>query len=436
MLQALPISRRAPGLFPRPVRFFLALLVAFGSLAAGAGLAAADAEAQKKVLEQTSTVRELPVLAEVPLEFVEPAQLRADLQAAEQTPEASEELETGRKVLVLLGMLPADYDLDASLRELYGEAIAGYYSPKQKKMFIVGSGEFGLDARMTLAHEFTHALQDQHFDLQKMREPVKDLNDRSMALTSLVEGDATLATVVYFQRFTSAAERQAYLSGRGSQGPNPFANVPVVLRESILFPYRSGLDFALALFRAGGMQRINEAFRDPPQSTEQVLHPERYFQRDEPAAVELPDLAAALGEGWSQREGDTLGELDFRNLLQTFLDDRIAANGAAGWGGDQYSYLEGPDGAQAFASVSLWDDEAQAREFFELYLPVVARRFGDSTPLRVNQETVKVWQTPVGLHALHHIGNRVLLLYAPDEAALGKITSALTAPAPASARQS
>jgi hypothetical protein len=394
-------------------------------------LVRADADAQKAVLEQTSIVRQLPVLQDVPLEFVDQARVRADLLSDEQTPEAIAEEETNRRLLVLLGLIPPDMNLHSTLTDLLGQAIAGYYSSKEKKMFVVGDpNAFGPEARLTLAHEFTHALQDQHFHLEDLRKTVKGKSDRSTAMTSLIEGDAVVSSLLYYRQFLSPAD-QASLAASSSSGPNPFATVPLVIKDSILFPYRQGVDFVSALYRSGGIPRMNQAWADPPTSTEQIMHPERYLQRDQPVEVQLPDLAAALGDGWAVKDTDTLGELDFHNLLATYLDTRSADTGAAGWGGDQYAYLEGPNGAQAFVSSSVWDDAGQAQEFFGAYVTSIRVRFGQAASPQSDQPTAKLWATPVGLHAVQVDGNKVRILYAPDQAALDRLNAALQAPVPA-----
>ncbi|MCC7107067.1 MAG: hypothetical protein IT307_18200 [Chloroflexi bacterium] len=413
---------------PVPWRTLCAGLALFSL---SAGLVRADADAQKAVLDQTSIVRQLPVLQDVPLDFIDKTRMRANLLSDDQTPEAIAEEETSRRLLVLLGLIPPDMNLHATLTDVLGQAIAGYYSSKEKKMFVVGDpNAFGPEARLTLAHEFTHALQDQHFHLEEMRASVKDKSDRSTAITSLIEGDAVVSSLLYYRQFLSAAD-QASLAASSSSGPNPFATVPLVIKDSILFPYRQGVDFVSALYRAGGIPRMNQVWADPPTSTEQIIHPERYLQRDQPVDVQLPDLAPALGDGWSVKDSDTLGELDFHNLLATYLDTRSADSGAAGWGGDQYAYLEGPNGAQAFVSSSVWDDTGQAQEFFGAYVTSVRVRFGHAASAQSDQPTAKLWATPGGLQLVQISGNRVQIIYAPDQAGLDRLTAALQTPVPA-----
>jgi hypothetical protein len=152
--------------------------------------------------------------------------------------------------------------------------------------------------------------------------------------------------------------------------------MPKVLQESLLFPYTAGLSFVQALQASGGWDAVNGAFRDPPASTEQVLHPEKYASHEAPIDVTLPaDLPAKLGSGWTKGLEDTLGEFQ----LKVWLDQAGGGSGgpsadtaAAGWGGDRVMLLDGPNGARAIALKTAWDSAADASEFAAAAGPVVA----------------------------------------------------------------
>jgi hypothetical protein len=143
--------------------------------------------------------------------------------------------------------------------------------------------------------------------------------------------------------------------------------MPAVLRESLLFPYTSGLTFVQGLQAAGGWQAVNDAFGKPPSSTEQVIHPDKYASAEEPVKVDLPkDLAKRLGTGWKTGVEDTLGEFQ----LKVWLANASGGTGAptadaavAGWGGDRVALLDGPDGATAVVISTTWDTAQDADEF-------------------------------------------------------------------------
>src|SRR5205814_2053342 len=122
---------------------------------------------------------------------------------------------------------------------------------------------------------------------------------------------------------------------------------------------------------------VNAAFSSPPRSTEQIIHPEKYLAREQPIEVALPDLAAALGPGWTQLRSDVLGELDLRILLEQFIDPAVAAKGAEGWGGDRFSLLESTNGQLALLISTVWDSDDEAGEFFNDFVETVGRRYGN-----------------------------------------------------------
>jgi hypothetical protein len=267
-----------------------------------------------------------------------------------------------------LGLLPPDSSLaDLEISMLQGQ-VAGLYSPDDRALYVVSkTGGLGPAEQVTFAHEFTHALQDQHFDLTKFGVDTVGQGDQSLARLSLVEGDATTVMSVWAQAHLTS-EQLLQLAGQSLDPAQlaAFGKLPAILRETLLFPYEEGLQFVLGLQVAGGWKAVDAAFAAPPNSTEQVIHPEKFATHEEAAAVELrSDLAAGLGEGWKAALEDTLGELELRIWLTEVarLPQATAAADAAGWGGDRVELLEGPAGKWAVVLDSVWDTAADATEF-------------------------------------------------------------------------
>ena len=418
------ISCSAPG----PSRKLAALAFLVVILAAPM---VALAAVQDEILAQVISIRGLEQKAEVPFAFVDAAQLRNDLLHSYNDEQAVREIEISRKLIVMLGLLSPDADLHGTLVDLYAENILGYYNHKDKKMYLVsGKTTFGPVEKITLAHEFTHALQDQYFDLEKLQQGPEDNSDRSLAVTSLIEGDATLTMVIWARRFLSQDE---LIQLQASSGPTSLDTAPLVVRDEALFPYNEGALFVFQLWRTGGFQAVNSAFRDPPQSSEQIMHPEKYLAREKPVEVTLPDLAAALGPGWTQLRSDVLGEIDMRILLEQFLGADVAAKGAEGWGGDRFSLLENEKGQNALVVGTVWDSEAEAGEFFNDYVDTVARRYGNRARRTEDVPSKIVWSTPNGSQLLQKWGPRVAIIMAPDDDVLKKLQQAI---APAAAQPS
>jgi hypothetical protein len=287
------------------------------------------------------------------------------------------QVDANERLLKGLGLLPADANLSDLYVKLLGEQVAGLYSPDDKALYVVSrSGKLGPTEKTTFAHEYTHALQDQNFDLSSLKLDEVGEGDRGIARLSLVEGDATLVMTLWQIQHLSQAELLQLLGE--SLNPEVTASLngmPAVLKESLLFPYTAGLTFVQALQATGGWNAVNAAFTNPPASTEQVMHPEKYAAHEAPVDVELPaDLPARMGTGWSKGLEDTLGEFQ----LKVWLDQVKAASGepsadqaAAGWGGDGVMLLDGPDGARAVVLKTAWDTPGDADQFTEAAKSVV-----------------------------------------------------------------
>ncbi|HEU4532888.1 MAG TPA: hypothetical protein VFS00_02175, partial [Polyangiaceae bacterium] len=184
------------------------------------------------------------------------------------------------EVLVALGLIPPEYDYEAGVYELLEAQLAGYYEPSDQTMYLAGDLE-GEDADATLAHELVHALQDQHFDLAPRLTYRDDGGDPAAATQALAEGDAMSAMfdVLLEGRATALDMPEHVLSMqmRTSQMLMPRAqSVPSLLRASLIAPYLDGLLFANALRRRGGWAAVDRAWRRPPATTEQLLHPDKY----------------------------------------------------------------------------------------------------------------------------------------------------------------
>jgi hypothetical protein len=214
--------------------------------------------------------------------------------------------------------------------------------------------------KVTYAHEFTHQLQDQHVDLESFGLDATDQSDLQVARLALIEGDAvSVQTSWMTSNLTPAELGEVLQAALDPQAVAALTRAPAFVRETALFPYEDGFAFVSGLYAS-----VDAAFADPPASTEQVIHPEKYEAREAPAVVTLPPVVAALGAGWSVAGEDTLGELILGIWLRAGgvpRPDSLAA--AAGWGGDRLVILRGPDGAVGVGIITAWDTAADAAEF-------------------------------------------------------------------------
>jgi hypothetical protein len=232
-----------------------------------------------------------------------------------------------------------------------------------------------------------HALADQHFDLAKLTERAESDDDRSLALQALIEGEATLVMMAEMERASggtgkemlSASPAAIDFSFRLMQSFLPFAagktfrEAPPILRETMMFGYLKGMVFVLHMTNEGEWARVNEAFRNPPLSTEQVLHPDKYLKEvDAPQAIVLPALGESVGGDWKELGQNVLGELQISIMLRKHWGGRAAA----GWDGDRYAVFKGPDDKLGLVWVSTWDSEEDAKELAGAYWRYLGVKLG------------------------------------------------------------
>jgi hypothetical protein len=238
------------------------------------------------------------------------------------------------EVLKLLGLIEPSDDLRELTGSLFGEGVAGFYDPRSDRLWSVGGTATGTRvlAEMTLAHELTHALEDQRFGLDP--DALSGSDDAALARLGLVEGTASSLMYDYVERHFTAEEA---LGGVLASAFADTGDLPTFLQAQVLFPYVGGERFVAELLRRGGGSWgvVDTAYRfRPPASSEQVLHPERYFDADAPARVRLR-AGAVLGDGWERAVAGTWGELQTRELL-AHAGGGGAGEAAEGWGGDRY----------------------------------------------------------------------------------------------------
>jgi hypothetical protein len=372
---------------------------------------AAVREATAEVLRETSELRKLPVLRQVR----SGAQSRAEIEQMlvrnlneSATPEETLAAETGMKKL---GLAPADFQLRPFLVKLLAEQVAGYYDPKSQEFYL--ADWIDLDGqRPVMAHELTHALQDQHFNLRRFEDWPGHDSDAEMAAHALVEGDASYLMMQYVAR--DPARQLAFLKSMMSGGASASEQIekaPRVLREQMLFPYLQGMAWVAQVYKQGGWEAVSAAYGNLPKSSEQVLHQEKYGANELPQKVAVRDLSPALGRGWRMADNDVWGEWGFYLLLDEFLQSvDVSKRAAAGWGGDRYALFTGPGKADVVVALkTVWDTEADAREFFDAYVRRTTKRYG-AEPAEVAPADRQVWATREGAVVVERRGSAVVVL--------------------------
>lgn len=363
----------------------------------------------ERIIDRVERERALQFTREpVPLQVTpEQAQREAVESLDEDYPPARRRADA--ELLVLLGLLPPGTDLGEAAASTYGEGVAGYYDPRAGRLRIVKGAQTANRVlyEMTLAHELTHALEDQRFDFDLDRLAGGD--DSALAYTALIEGTATAMMYRYVEhRFG----REETLGGLAASAFQPTGNLPPFLMAQLLFPYTAGEAFVSRLLEIGrdDWTVVNTALRfRPPASTEQVMHPQAYLDVDQPERVSVRGPVDALGEGWRTRRDGTLGEWLTGRLLAR-AGGTSSGEAAAGWGGDRYALLSRGDDRAVVARWT-WDTRADEEQFLGALRAWGDEGLPDSTPAAVD-----AWRTPDGAAALHRRGGAVTLALAPDVA--------------------
>ena len=342
--------------------------------------------------------------------------------------EDREEIDKEEELFKVFGILRADQDLYEILTGLYTGGVLGLYRAEEHKFYLLGEQDgFGPHEEMIYVHEFTHALQQHHFDFDAKFDAIENNTDATYALRALVEGDARVSELLYMQEFLTE-EEQAESQGSPSQALiDAFRGAPYIVQRSYGFPYQDGANFVIALHQGqGGWDAIDMAFSNPPGSTEQILHPEKYLAGDQPIAVTLPDLAPALGEGWDLVVQDTLGEFYLRSYLEMGMAREQALAAAEGWGGDSYALFHGPEGGVFLVLSHVWDTDQDAEEYYEAFGDLTARRTGlEWSPHEADSTWFGHWRTAQrldfengGMIFMQIDGPRAVVVFSPDAAIL------------------
>ena len=336
--------------------------------AATAGEVPPDAAAvYAAIRSQVEKIRGLQPTAAVDPVTIDETQLRVNLAAEFDATYTPAQLKDTEDLLITLGLLPQGSSLRALTLDFQSGQVAGYYSPEKNELFVVRrSGTLGPVDETTYAHEFTHQLQDQHVDLGALGIDVQDQSDRSLARLALVEGDASSVQSAWmFANLDSKELGQVLAAGLDPEALAALQRAPRYLRDTALFPYQDGLSFVTRLVTNGGYAAVDAAFADPPDSTEQILHPAKYLQREKPIEVTLPKvLVDRAGPGWTEAGQDTLGELILRVWLnQGGVGTEAARAATAGWGGDRLLLFRGAGDAVSVLAHTEWDTARDADEF-------------------------------------------------------------------------
>jgi hypothetical protein len=431
------------------------------AVASGTARHAAIVAATGEVLKETSEIRELAIIN--PVKSGAQSRLQIERMLVKKLDEqmTDEEMHATELILRKFGLVPEGFEYRPFIIKLLTEQVAGYYDAKSREFYLADWLELE-GQKPVMAHELTHALQDQHFGLKRFEKWPEGESDSRLAAHALIEGDATLAMTIYMARNPLVA--LAFTRSLTAMGSSSklFNESPRALRDTLIFPYSQGVEWATEVYKRGGWKMVSAAFGKLPQSSEHILHPEKYFAYEAPVKVTLPDLTDILNEHrkqgkavskqqtangkrlktrtrggsaknpapgtrhptpgdrpspskWKRIEYDVNGEWGYYLILDQFLNSSSESKrAAAGWGGDRYAVYRGPDDRLLLMHASEWDTANEAEEFFNAYVKRTAFRYPGATDVSETETatrgTLRRWQTAEGGVFIELRGSRVLVL--------------------------
>ncbi len=319
----------------------------------------------------------------VPREILSREDFAKMVEEGVQEAENDKDVHAAELTLKMLGLAPWDFNLARESGDLMTEQAAAFYDFKKKRLFILDTTEEGNEQRIALVHELAHALADQQYSLKKYMDKA-DTDDATMARQSVVEGQASWLSWAYLSLLANGRaevprdlvdQLADAVGGTGEEFP-VLARVPLYLRESLVFPYSEGMRFQDSVYRADGMESFDLLFKDPPRSTEEILHPETYRTGPAPTEPELPKLNDELGKKEAHRfkklaDGD-VGEFDYSAILRQYGNQDQGAEAASHWRGGSYAlYEHKKDKHPLLVHSSDWDSPEAAETFYRMYVGVL-----------------------------------------------------------------
>lgn len=389
-----------------------------------------------EIRDRVSEIRGLPVNDKVREGTMATEALRqySQDQWAALEDEDVDDVEVGEGLLKLLGLIPADYSIQEDYASDSSDLVGGFYDPETEQLVVISEGgELSMADEITLAHEYTHSLQDGEFDLEAFIEAWTEATAEDDGYSSyretlrcLFEGDAVLTQILYAEAVFGADWQTLLQAEAAASGATDVEfNLPPFLLRSIAFSYNECATFVRTLYDEGGWDAVNAAYVNPPATTEQVLHPEKY-RSGELASGPKPEGLGELLEGWSapNEAGGQFGEYDIFNYFVTRTGDANSAIIAAqGWGAGWISgYRDDTDESRLVAHVAFSFDSAQDQLEFLGAFGAVLGSYGVNPASLTAGDTVR-WNAPnefgkFGAVIVDNVRAKVDIRIATDEAAL------------------
>ena len=330
------------------------------------------------------------------------------------------------------GLLPKGFDIDTFMVNVLTEQIEGLYDPKTGEFYIADWSPID-EQRMVMAHELTHALEDQHFQIDAWSRAAKPNEDAELARDAVLEGSAMAAMVDYLMLGTGRSLKDlpefdpSMLIGDLGTTPT-LKTAPPFLKDALIFPYISGLNFSAAVLKNSGWPALSGVFEKPPVSTQQILHPALYKSGKIPTVVSLPSMEKVLGSSWTKLDENILGEFGWREVLKQFLGEERAKSLAAAWDGDRYAVYEQKKTKSLILLTSLHvDSEEHAARFFGQYSEALEKKHAARSNL-FRRPNFFSFDTSEGSNFLFCFGENCITMEGANRSFFDAFTKALNWP--------
>ncbi len=324
----------------------------------------------------------------------------------------ADEIYADELALKMFGLVPQEFNLRKSTVDLLTEQAAAFYDYDRKKLFLLDDSSFTSETT-TLAHELSHALADQHFNLGKFMEEMPSNDDENLAHTAVVEGEASWLMIAYDLKRSgqSPVPTLDMLKSVADSSESSMAEYPVLkesplyIQQSLLFPYTVGTLFFDSVYRRMGKAAFAEVFTDAPLDSAQIMHPERYFSHEKPTTPELPKLPF-LGEAKEVTEG-SVGEFDHLLLLRQYVGGAQASALSPHLRGGQFKILAfGKERKPLLEYVSEWDSDEQAAHFLTFYQKILEGKW-KHCDVSTSRETLLAGAGDNGYFVTRRTGNTI-----------------------------
>ena len=402
-----------------------------------------------QLLQFVSKTTQLPIKSEVQSQLADRESVQKYVEEKMAEDEDQKRLERSEVVLKKFGLLPQDFKLRAFMVDVLKEQVAGFYDSKKKTMFLLDW--MAPEAQKpVMAHELTHALQDQAVDLDGWVKEVRDRAKKSPnkdaaeaqsdeeigARTALIEGQgmAVLIDYILAPAGKSVADSpslvEAMKLNMSSNDNSPLlSKAPMLIRESLIFPYRDGLGFVQALLADGGKNKAYlHALKNPPRDTRSILQPRSYLSGDDAEPMKLPDLSKSVGKNYSRYDSGSIGEFDVMVFLKEYSGPMDSKRLAPDWRGGIYFAARQKSAKKdeelttadiGIVYLSRWASAESAKKFSDVYADSLKRKYKSAI------SNGQLWNTNEGPVSIEVMGDQMLVMEGFDADLAAKIRKAV-----------